>query len=182
MREMSMTRDEYVSAFERGQFGDRRAEWVRGIVTVPDRVAWPHVRACRNVGDALQHTFSVATWLNFANPFVTPDAEVFPDVVVVPGRFEDYTDHPTVTHLIIEVAGTTLDRDTTIKAEIYATAGVADYWVLDLDARRLLVFRDPQPIPDGGLAYRSLTELGESDTVSPLAALAAQLRVADLLP
>ena len=80
------------------------------------------------------------------------------------------------------MAGATLDRDTTVKAEIYATAGSADNWVLDPDGRRLLVFRDPRPLPPGGVAYRSLTELGEADTVSPLAAPAARLRVADLLP
>lgn len=182
MRHIPMTRDEFWAAAGRGEFGDRRAEWIRGVVTVHDRVSWSHVRACRNVADALRDSFPVPAWQNFGNPFPTPDADVCPDVVVVPGWITDYTDHPTVSLLIVEVAGDTFDMDATTKAEVYATAGIADYWVLDPDDRRLLVFRDPRPLPPGGVAYRSLTELGEADTVSPLAAPGAELRVADLLP
>lgn len=180
MRHTPMTRDEFWAAARRGEFGTRRAEWVRGIVTIPDRVSWPHVLTCRNIAASLRDSFPVAAWENFGNPFPTPDADVCPDVVIV--RFSDYTDHPTHALLIVEVADTTLDRDTTIKAEIYAAAGVADYWVLDLESRRLMMYRDPRPLPPGGVAYRSLSELGEADTVSPLAAPSAQLRVADLLP
>ena len=84
---------------------------------------------------------------------------------------------------MIEVADTTLNTDTTDKAEQYATAGIADYWVLDLNGRRLLVFRDPAPLPAGlgATAYRKQQVLGPTDTVKPLAAPNSSIRVADLL-
>jgi hypothetical protein len=91
-------------------------------------------------------------------------------------------DHPTNSLLIVEVADTTLDSDTTVKAEMYATAGIADYWVLDIDGKQLLVFRNPAPIPDGGATYRDKMTLGPNDTVAPLAAPNSPIRVADLLP
>jgi Uma2 family endonuclease len=103
-------------------------------------------------------------------------------VVVAPGRREDYMDHPTVALLIVEVADTTLVRDTTVKAEMYATVGIEDYWVLDLASRQLIVFRNPQPIPDGGAAYRDSAVFGPSESVTPVNAPAATVRVADLLP
>jgi Uma2 family endonuclease len=69
-------------------------------------------------------------------------------------------------------------------AEVYATAGIADYWVVDVDGRRLLVFRDPVPLPQGlgGSAYRTHLTFGAGDSVSPLAVPTAVVRVADLLP
>jgi Uma2 family endonuclease len=112
------------------------------------------------------------------------DSEPEPDVAAYPGRFEDYTDHPTTALLIVEVADTTLSRDTTTKAEVYAEAGIADYWVLDLVGRELLVFRDPEPQPVGlgANAYRTRVTFGPNDTVTPLAAPGSPVKVADLLP
>jgi hypothetical protein len=46
----------------------------------------------------------------------------------------------------LEVADASLTLDITVKAELYATAGVPDYWVVDLEHRRILVFRDPVPL------------------------------------
>ncbi|QDU22386.1 hypothetical protein [Urbifossiella limnaea] len=56
-------------------------------------------------------------------------------------------------------------------------AGIADYRVLGMNGRQLHVFRDP-----AGDAYATHLTLAESATVSPLAAPAAAVRVADLLP
>lgn len=85
---------------------------------------------------------------------------------------------------MIEVSDKTLAVDTTEKAERYATAGVADYWVLDISGRRLLVFRDPAPLPTTLGATASCTQLAlaPTDRVSPLAAPQASVFVADPLP
>jgi Uma2 family endonuclease len=105
-----------------------------------------------------------------------------PDLAVVAGKPGFHGTHPTTAALVVEVADTTLQTDVTEKAERYATGGIADYWVLDLNGRRLLVFRSPQPIPDGGAAYRDQRILGASDSITPLAAPNSSIRVADLLP
>ena len=106
-----------------------------------------------------------------------------PDIAVVAGGPRDFTaTHPTTAGLVVEVSDTTLALDLAEKAELYATAGVSDYWVLDLTGRRLLVFRDPAPVAAGGAAYRTHLTLGPTDTVSPLAASSAVIAVADLLP
>ena len=91
---------------------------------------------------------------------------------------------PTTALLIVEVARSSLFVDTTTKADLYATAGVADYWVVDVDNRQLLVFRDPAPLPAGlgATAYQTRLTFADTDTVSPLAMPTAAVRVADLLP
>ena len=108
-----------------------------------------------------------------------------PDLAVVPGSIRDYaTRTPTTAVLVVEVADSSLALDTTTKAELYATAGVPDYWVIDLENRRLLIFRDPAPLPAGlgATAYRTHHTYGPGDAVAPLAAPGAAVRVADLLP
>ena len=63
------------------------------------------------------------------------------------GSIRDYVaEHPATALLAVEVAVTSLDYDTTTKAKLYATAGIPEYWVLDLEGKRLIVFRGPAPL------------------------------------
>jgi Uma2 family endonuclease len=181
-RPLRWTREQYHRAAELGLFNGLQVELVRGEVYAMSPKGWPHVVGCRKVADRLEQVFAGVAWVSRQEPVAVQGQEPEPDVAVIPGRFEDYADHPTAALLIVEVADTTLDHDTTVKAEQYATAGIADYWVLDVDGRQLLVFRDPVPVAAGGVAYRTHRVLGPSDTVSPLAAPQAAVRVADLLP
>jgi len=108
-----------------------------------------------------------------------------PDLAVVPGSVRDYAAcTPTAAVLIIEVADSSLAFDLTTKAELYATAGVPDYWVIDVEGRCLHVFRDPVTLPAGlgATAYSVHLTLAATDIVSPLAAPHATVTVADLLP
>jgi Uma2 family endonuclease len=53
-------------------------------------------------------------------------------------------DHPTYALLIIELAESSLKKDLGLKAKLYARAGIADYWVVDLTERTIVVHRDPK--------------------------------------
>jgi len=107
-----------------------------------------------------------------------------PDVVVVTGSRSSHLRQPTSALLVIEVSDSTIEYDTGDKANLYAAGGIADYWVLDLNGRRLIVFRDP--IVDAaapfGFRYQTRSELDVSKTIAPLALSSATIRVADLLP
>lgn len=101
-----------------------------------------------------------------------------PDFALVPGEPRDYSDaHPTTAVLVIEVSDTTLESDQTTKALLYASAGIADYWIVNLVERTLEVRRQP-----GASGYRSLQTFGEQDSVAPLLAPGQPARVSDLLP
>jgi Uma2 family endonuclease len=116
---------------------------------------------------------------------VTPDTMPLPDLTVVPLRADDYsTAHPTAreTLLVVEVASTSLQYDLTQKAELYAVAGIPEYWVLDVENRILHLLRDPGTVAANGTAYRSQQQFGPDDAVSPLAAPDRTVKVADLLP
>lgn len=181
-RPILFSREQYRQLGDLGFFDGRRVELLHGEVVEMSPQGWPHALAKGNTADVLRAVFAGAGWVSEQSPYPTAGSDPEPDVAVIPGRRKDYLDHPTTALLVVEVSDTTFDRDTTVKAEMYATAGVADYWVLDVVGRRLLVFRDPQPVPDGGAAYRHLTTYGPGDAVAPLAAPNSPVPVADLLP
>jgi Uma2 family endonuclease len=51
--------------------------------------------------------------------------------------------HPQRAFLIIEVSETSLDEDRTDKAEVYASAGVPEYWVVNIPDRTTEVHTEP---------------------------------------
>ncbi len=86
--------------------------------------------------------------------------------------------------MIIEVADTSLRFDTTVKMGLYTARGIAEYLVIDVNNRLLLVFRDPAPDASQHHGYSYATQLtfSENDAVTPLAVPGASVKVADLLP
>jgi len=178
------TREQYRKLAALGFLTGLRTELIYGEIYQMSPIGWPHVVGCNKTADVLRAVFQGIGWVNTEHPFAADESDPQPDVSVIPGRMEDYTDHPTAALLIVEVADTSLDTDSTTKAELYATAGIPDYWVVDVDGRRLLVFRDPVPLPQGlgGTAYRTHLTFDATHSVSPLAVPTAIVRVADLLP
>ena len=79
--------------------------------------------------------------------------------------------------LIIEVADSSLEYDTSVKKEVYAILGVQEYWVADLRSNRLLVHRDPADDE-----YTSLQEFHRGDVIAPRLLPECRLPVDILLP
>ncbi len=96
----------------------------------------------------------------------------------MPGTIRDYTHaHPNKALLLVEVSDSTLRHDRIRKLAAYARNGVPEYWILDLQAARLEVYRDPI-----GSEYLSKAVLATGDVVSPLHAEHTRIADADLLP
>jgi len=86
----------------------------------------------------------------------TIDSEPEPDIAVVRGPKRIFlTRHPGPADmpLLIEVADSTLDRDRTHKARIYANGNVPVYWIVNLADNQIEVYTDPTG-PDPAPAYR----------------------------
>ena len=106
-----------------------------------------------------------------------------PDVAVVLGHPRSFTQHPRTAELVIEVSDTTLAYDLGDKASLYAAAGIKDYWVIDVENRRLHVFRDPQPDASKkyGHGYATVSVLNPTDTIGALAAPNSTVSVGELM-
>ena len=176
------SRADYYRLGECGFFHPKRVELIRGEILEMSPMGGPHAMSVLLVGDAVARAFGAGHHAREEKTLSLPSGEPQPDVAVVRGAIRDYPDHPTTALLVVEVSDSTLYYDTTTKAELYAEAGIQDYWVLDLNARALSVFRGPRRLTPGGHSYQSETTFGPADSVSPLAAPGATIRVADLLP
>jgi Uma2 family endonuclease len=112
-------------------------------------------------------------------PEDNPTNEPVPDLIVLRQDDSHFPSNPRAQDLllVVEIADSSLNFDLTVKAGLYARAGVSEYWVLDVTGRRLVVHRDPR----SGM-YADVAAYGEHESVSPLAAPHAQFRVADAFP
>jgi Uma2 family endonuclease len=160
-----------------GVFEGRGAMLIDGVILEQGPMNPPHAITLELVGEALRTAFGVGWWLRHQSPLILgQDTDPEPDLAVVPGRPRDYAGHPTTAELLIEVADSSLSFDTNEKRLLYARASIREYWVVDINGRRLLVYRAPQ-MGD----YATQQALGPADAIAPLAAPAAVVRVADLL-
>ena len=180
-----MTREEYYRLGDAGFFGDARVELLNGEVWQLPPQTPRHFTTAEVVGDTLLSAFGKGFDVRRRGPLTLGhDTEPEPDVVVVPGSWRDYEHHhptPAEVRLLVEVSDATLRKDRTTKAEDYARAGIADYWIVNLVHRQLEVFRDPLTRPEGAL-YRTTQILLPGDSLAPLFAPDAPVAVAELLP
>lgn len=176
-----MTRVECAKLESAGLWDQQHLELVRGELISKMGKKRPHVNALVAVQAWLQRTFGE----QFVNPEApidvapedNPTNEPEPDLVVLtrPSReFQDINPRPADLRLIVEISDSTLGFDLTTKAELYARAGIIEYWVIDVAAHRLIAHRDPCE----GL-YRSVAAYSEQDTISPLAAPQSPFKVMD---
>lgn len=168
-----------------GCFAGRRAFLLNGDILEQGPMEPPHAEALEIVTEQIRTAFGSGWRFRIQTPLHLDDYNnPMPDIAVIAGTPGYYGDHPVSAALVVEIADTTLRSDLTVKAELYATANIAEYWVLDLNNAVLHVFRDPQPLPAGlgATAYRTHTTLDATATVAPLAAPSGIIRVADMLP
>ncbi len=59
---------------------------------------------------------------------------------------------------------------------MYARARIQEYWIVNLNADRIVVYRQP-----GARGYRSATLVGRGETISPLCASDLAVDVATVL-
>ena len=85
--------------------------------------------------------------------------------------------------LTVEVSESSLALDRLHKGSLYARAGLADYWVVNLIDRVLEVYREPVRDADApyGWRYARREVLDATVVATPLAAPQVVIRVADLL-
>ncbi len=181
------TRAEYDRLIEIGVFKpDESLELLGGELIVGEPQSSPHYTAIGLVEDALRTALGPGWLVRPHGPLaLDEESEPEPDVSLVPGTWRDYSaEHPARPVLVVEVSLSRLTFDREHKGSLYARAGLADYWILNLVDRVLEIYRNPvlEPTARFGWRYASVDRLGGEATASPLAVPDARVRVSDLLP
>lgn len=147
---------------------DERVELIGGQLFKTAAKGTAHSAAVTRIERTLSQQFGDRVLLRFQDPIYLNDlSEPEPDVAIVKMHPLDYEDHhPTPAEIfwLIEVADTTLKRDRELKAPAYGRSQIQEYWILDVQARQLFVFREPN-----ATGYTHEQVLSEQESIAPLA-------------
>jgi Uma2 family endonuclease len=169
------TLDHYHQAVDAGIFDGQSIELLKGELVVMPPEGEPHVVYLMSAADYLRSRLDGQATLREAHPITLADnSEPEPDIaVVVPplGRYLAHHPYPEDVFWLVEFADTTLTKDLGLKKEIYAAAGIQEYWVVNLKVPHLRVFRD---LTQSGYGTEWVLEQG---AIAPLAFPEIQLDV-----
>ena len=180
------TQEDYYRMAELGFFQGKRVELIKGEIIEMTPMKSPHATAVSLVSEILREIFGKTFYVRSQLPLsFGKNNEPEPDVVVVKGGIRDFTDsHPGTAELVVEVSDATLRYDRIGKMSLYAKYKIKDYWIVNVNDKRLEIYR--RPIKDKtafyGYSYSQILIFTEKDAISPLAAPEAKIKVADLLP
>ncbi len=175
------TADEVWRMLETGVIGpDERVQLFEGELLVMSPHSPVHAALVAEVPSVLGRAYDPGAFHVRSQTSIggTVDTIPEPDACVVRGRARDYFNRlPGADDivLVVEISYSTLSLDRR-KAAVYARAGYATYWLVNVDARQLEVHSAPV---DG--AFTTTEVLGDDAEVTPPGARVA-VRVAELLP
>lgn len=139
--------DQYHRMVEAGIWDDRHVELLNGIIVEMSPEGIPHASKRTKAQEYLAKLLGEAAQLRIAAPITLPEgSEPEPDIAVVHRQDDEYDQHHPYPHDIfwlIEYSNTSLEKDSGMKAEIYAKANIPEYWIVDLRASKLIVLREP---------------------------------------
>ncbi|MGV0025044.1 Uma2 family endonuclease [Phormidesmis priestleyi] len=150
------TIDRYHQAIEAGIFDDQPVELLNGelIEMAPEGVF--HAGHSSSAADYLRMLLGRRVKIREGNPITLsnqsepePDIAIssrYPQGVVQPIEQVYKTEHhpyPENIFWVIEYADSSLEKDTDVKRRTYAAAEICEYWVINLRAMALIVYRNP---------------------------------------
>ena len=145
-----------------------RVELIRGEIVTMSPPGRRHVAFVNNLNEVLVMRLAGRAIVSVQNPIaLADDSEPQPDLALFRRRAVPYKDAEATgedVFLLIEVADSSLRYDRSTKLRLYAEDGLPEYWVVDVDAETVEVYRRPE----GGV-YRHVSRVDGPGTVSPTA-------------
>lgn len=173
------TLDEYHRMIEAGILSDRRVELLKGEIVEMPSEGMPHAYFSTTAGNYLVRLLGERAEVRQGKPITLPnDSEPEPDIAIVQALGREYLNHhpyPENVFWLIEYADSSIAQDMEVKSRIYAEVGIAEYWVVNLRKRHIVVFRDPQ---DGEYGTKLTVSDGE---LRPMAFPEIQVAIAQII-
>jgi Uma2 family endonuclease len=141
---------------------DSRVELIEGELIEMAPIGVAHMRSVNRLNRLLINAVGNAAVVSVQNPVILPPrSEPQPDFALLKPGAENaaHVPHPDDVLLIIEVADTTLSYDRKTKLPLYARAGIAEAWIVDVQAQTVEAYRSPG---ESGYAESVVHRRGES--------------------
>jgi Uma2 family endonuclease len=157
-----LTLAEYHRLGEAGVLGEAdRVELIEGQLVDMSPIGTRHALAVDALNEGLVTAVAGRAGVRVQNPVDLNDrTEVQPDIALVRRPWQGYPaahPGPIDIFLLIEVADTSLQTDRGAKLELYARAGIREFWIVDLTTDGVLVYRTP-----GDGRYESISRVEPS--------------------
>jgi Uma2 family endonuclease len=164
------SRDEYYRLAEEGWFHGQRVQLIEGeIIQIPPQGAL-HANGYWSSLRTLTGIFGIER-VRAQMPFnVRGRSDPEPDLAVTDLPQGQCEEPPSTAVLVIEISDSSIRLDRR-KTGLYAAAGVPDYWIVNVNARRVEIFRNPITDPNNefGHRYTEHFEVDETANIAPLA-------------
>ncbi|MGF1491431.1 MAG: Uma2 family endonuclease [Microcoleaceae cyanobacterium] len=158
------TLDHYHRAVKAGIFDDEQIELLEGELIEMAPEGEPHANRSSGLHRFLTLSLGEQTEVRENHPITLENSEPQPDIAVVQPLGREYDIHhpyPENIFWIIEFAETSLEKDLTVKRKLYATAGIPEYWVVNLKQRQVHRYCQPE---QGEYQWSDIVQSG---TLSP---------------
>jgi Uma2 family endonuclease len=183
--DVRFTAAEFERMWMAGLFGSRRVELVNGRIYRLAPQLDSHLYCISKHNRALSRVVPESETLAVPGTLrMNGDSLVDPDLLWIPSPIGTPSERWPSPILVVEVSFRTYRKDSGSKLRAYAKFGVRDYWIANLKADRIEVYRDPMN-PTGNVddcRYASVTHHARGDTIASLVRPEATFRVDDLLP
>jgi Uma2 family endonuclease len=138
------TIDDYHHIVATGVLAEHRCELIRGEIIDMAPEGPEHAHRCETSARYLEKLFGQGWWARQGKPITLSDSEPEPDIAIV--REQDYSQQhpaPEDIRLVVEYSFSTQVKDTGVKRDLYAEAGIADYIVIDLKSSKIIHYSNP---------------------------------------
>ncbi len=171
-----LKRVEFEVLIEAGCFEDEYIELLEGVIVKMSPKHPEHSQVVTRLNGLLIRLLDDETSVGAHMSFAASETSlVEPDIALFPAR--DYRrERPSEAFLIVEVALESLRKDRRIKSELYARAGVPEYWIVNLVETVVEIHTHPRDS-----AYGNMRTVGTDGRIRLNALPGIEIVVADFL-
>lgn len=172
---------EYHKMIDAGVFiGNSNYELIEGEIVKKMVVGNYHISCVNRLNMFFAVKLAGKAIVSVQNPVILDDlSEPEPDVTIFRYREDFYASAKATAAdvlLLIEVSDSTVNYDRTKKVRLYAEAGVAEVWLVNLPRQIIEVYGNPEKGK-----YKIVRKITKSESLAPAFAPELQIKVTDIL-
>ena len=184
-RKRPISARDYMRMAEIGLFEEQRVELIGGEIIDMPPISEDHAQSVDKITKKLNRTLDEELIVRGQHPFdAGENGRPEPDVAIVRPDLLSPDAPPAEAILIVEISKATLRYDQTTKASLYASLGIADYWIVNLIENQVEVYRQPIESASAqfGHDYASRQIYRRGQSVALLETPEVSIEVGEMLP